>query len=145
MQYTKDILKRFDSLIQSHDKYFFYTTLMERDMKLTKLEAKEMTIEQSEQAEYTYKFPYHYFVGVLLYRSINTRPLSRCCKTPIYRACKALIRLLIYFRGTIEVDIIFSVSTLNLHAFSDADSAGDLDSRRSTTRCILYAAGGPIS
>ena len=34
--------------------------------------------------------------------------------------------------------IIFSGSILNLHAFSDADWAGDLDSR-------LYAAGCPIS
>ena len=41
--------------------------------------------------------------------------------------------------------IIFSGNTLNLHAFSDADCAGDLNSRRSTTGYVLYAAGSPIS
>ena len=34
---------------------------------------------------------------------------------------------------------------LNLHAFSDADWAGDLDSRRSTTGYVVFAAGGPIA
>ena len=67
------------------------------------------------------------------------------CITPTYRACIALIRLRIYLRATIEVGITFSESTLNLHAFSDTDWAGDLDSRCSTTGYILYAAGGPIS
>ena len=41
--------------------------------------------------------------------------------------------------------IIFSGSRLNLHAFYDADWAGDLDLRCSTTGYVLYAARGPIS
>ena len=46
-KYTKDILKRLKSLIQSHDKRPFATS-MERDLKLTKLEDKKMTAEQAE-------------------------------------------------------------------------------------------------
>ena len=34
---------------------------------------------------------------------------------------------------------------LNLFGYSDADWAGDLDSRRSTTGYVVYAAGGPIA
>jgi len=148
-QYTKDILKRFDKLLRQNGKRN-YDTPMERDLKLTKTESRDMTLDE---AEYAMKFPYQNIVGALLYLSINTRPdiayavgvLSRFCKTPNYRACKALIRVLIYLRGTIDVGITFSGSTLDLHAFSDADWAGDLDSRRSTTGYVLYAAGGPIS
>ena len=44
-----------------------------------------------------------------------------------------------------DVRIIFSGRILNLHAFSGADWAGDLDSWRSTTGYVIYAAGGPIS
>ena len=34
---------------------------------------------------------------------------------------------------------------MNVYAYSDADWAGDLDSRRSTTGYVVYAAGGPIA
>ena len=91
-----------------------------------------------EQTSYATKFLYQNIIGALLYLSTHTRPdiayavgvLSRFSKTPNYRACKAVIRVLIYLRGTLDVGIIFSGSTLNLHALSDADWAGDLDSRR---------------
>ena len=119
-------------------------------MKLTKTERKNITMEQ---ASYTTKFPYQNIIGALLYLSTHTHPgvayavgvLSRFSKTPNYRACKAVIRVLIYLRGTLDVGIIFSASTLNLHAFSDADWAEDLDFRCSTTGYVLYEAEGPIS
>ncbi len=34
---------------------------------------------------------------------------------------------------------------LFVYAYSDANWAGDLDSRESTTRYVVYAAGGPIA
>ena len=99
-----------------------------------------------EQASYATKFLYQNIIGALLYLSTHTIAyavgvLSRFSKTPKYRACKAVTRVLIYLRGTLNVGIIFSGSTLNLYAFSDADWAGDLDSRRSTNGYVLYAAG----
>ena len=125
---------------------------MKPDLKLTKTEGKDMTMEQ---ASYATKFLYQNIIGALLYLSKSTHTrhniayavgvLSRFSKTPNYRACKAVIRVLIYLRGTFDVGIIFSESTLNLHAFSDADWAGDLDSRRSTTGYVLNAARDPIS
>jgi hypothetical protein len=48
-------------------------------------------------------------------------------------------------RGTPEVDIQFTGNSLNIFGYSDADWAGDLDSRRSTTGYVVYAAGGPIA
>ena len=78
-QYTKDILKRFDVLIRDNDKRS-YTTPMERDLKLTKTEGKDMT---TEQAAYAHKYPYQNIIGALLYLSTHTRPdsdlLQRFC------------------------------------------------------------------
>ena len=131
-QYTKDILKRFDVLIRDNEKRS-YTTPMEQDLKLTKTEGKETT---TEQVSYANKYPYQKIIVALLYLSTHTRldiayaegVLSRFCKTQNYRAYEAVERVLIYLRGTFDVGMIFSGSKLNLHAFSDADWAGDLDS-----------------
>ena len=92
-------------------------------------------------------------MGALLYLSINTRPdisypvgvLARFSKRPTFRACKAVLRVLIYLRGTTEVGIRFTGDDLRVYGYSDADWAGDLDSRRSTTGYVIYAAGGPIA
>ena len=58
-------------------------------------------------------------------------------------------------QGTGEAAILFEINPnyrnyfrnddLNLFVFSDVDWAGDLDTRRSTTGYIVYAAGGPIA
>ncbi len=123
---------------------------MERDLKLRKFESESMTDRQTDYAE---QFPYQNIVGALLYLSINTRPdisysvgvLARFSKSPTFRACKAVLRLLIYLRGTADKGICYSGDDLTIFAYSDADWAGDLDSRRSTTGYVVYAGGGPIS
>ena len=105
------------------------------------------------QIDYVEGFPYQNIVGALLYLSINTRPdisypvgvLARFSKTPTVRACKAVLRVLIYLRGTAEVGIRFTGDDLRVYGYSDADWAGDLDSRRSTTGYVIYAAGEPIA
>ena len=122
---TRRILKRFDVLIGDNDKRS-YTTPMERDLKLTKTKVQDMTMEQ---ASYTHKDPYQNIIGALLYLSTHTRSniayavrvLSRFYKTSNYRACKAVIRVLIYLGRTPGVGIIFSGSKLNLHAFSELE------------------------
>ena len=88
---------------------------------------------------------YQNIIGALLYLSTHIAYAVGFSKTSNYRACKAVIQVLIYLRGTLGVGIIFSVSTLNLNAFSDADWARDFDSRRSTIGYVLFVAGGPIS
>jgi hypothetical protein len=85
--------------------------------------------------------------------AINTRPdiahsvgvLAWFNKNSNFRACKAIIRLLLYLWGTADVGIQFTGKSLNLFGYSDADWAGDLDSRRSTTGYVVYAAGRPIA
>ena len=78
-------------------------------------------------------------------RTYAVGSLARFNKSPTYRSCKALVRVLIYLRDTTERGIQFTGSDFELSAYSDADWGGDLDSRRSTTGYVVYAAGEPIA
>jgi hypothetical protein len=147
--YIREILEKYDYLLRGYEGRT-YNTPMERELKLRKLERLSMS---AKQKAYVAEFPYQNIVGALLYLALNTRPdisyavgvLARFNTYPNYRACKALVRLLIYLRTTPSVGIQFKNDDLNLFAYSDADWAGDLDTRRSTTGYVVYAAGGPIA
>ena len=146
--YAMDIVKRFSHLISSNDRA--YPTPMDSDLKISQQDYLDMTVSQSEFAE---NFPYRNAIGALLYLSINTRPdisyavgvLARHSVTTSYKACQAVLRVIAYVKHTSAIGIQFNDRKLNLHAFSDADWAGDLDSRRSTTGYVVFAAGGPIA
>ena len=147
--YVREILEKYKHLLRGLDSKRANTP-MERDLKLRKSENESMT---PSQREYVSKFPYQNLVGALLYLAINTRPdisytvgvLARFNQYPNFRACKALIRALLYLRETPDVEIQFTGKSLDIFGYSDADWAGDLDSRRSTTGYVVYAAGGPIA
>ena len=147
--YIREILEKYDYLLHGYEGRT-YNTPMERELKLRKFERLSMN---EKQKAYVSEFPYQNIVGALLYLALNTRPdisyavgvLARFNTYPNFRACKALVRLLIYLRSTPKVGIQFRNDDLNLFAYSDADWAGDLDTRRSTTGYIVYAAGGPIA
>ena len=110
-----------------------YATPMEKDIKLRKFEANMMF---DSQREYVERFPYQNIVGALLYLSINTRPdisyavgvLARFSKNPNYRACKALLRVLIYLQqlaGKMLVELGMMMK-LREHSFP-ADRQEDID------------------
>ena len=143
------MVKRFERLISS-DVTKDYKTPMDRDIKITKIDYEEMT---ERQAQFASRFPYQNVIGALLYLAINTRPdisysvgvLARHCISPSFKACQAVVRVLMYIRSTAHIGIEYYDRDLDLHAYSDADWAGDLDSRRSTTGYVVFAAGGPIA
>ena len=146
--YATDVFQRFSHLISSNDRDF--PTPMDKDLKITEQDYLDMTVSQSEFAA---EFPYRNAIGALLYLAINTRPdisyavgvLARHSVTPSFKACQAILRVLSYVKHTAHIGIQYTDRKLNLHAFSDADWAGDLDSRRSTTGYVVFAAGGPIA
>ena len=148
-QYTKDMLIKYAYLLDGMEHRKFDTP-MERDLKLQKIDAETETVKQRA---YATKFPHMNIVGALLYLSINTRPdisfavgaLATFNKFPTYKSCKALLRVLIYLRDTSERGIQFTGSDFILSGYSDADWGGDLESRRSTTGYVVFAAGGPIA
>ncbi|KAK1408451.1 hypothetical protein QVD17_40235 [Tagetes erecta] len=96
---------------------------------------------------------YRAFVGALQYLSL-TRPdvaftvnkLSQFMHSPTNIHWSALKRLLRYLHGTMHHGLLIRRhSPLNLHAFTDADWAGDKLTYRSTTGYIVYLGSNPIS
>ena len=59
-------------------------------------------------------------------------------------ACKMVVHLIQYRRGTVDKGIIFGGNKFDMHIFTDSDWDGDLlTSRRSTTGYVVFAAEGP--
>lgn len=96
-------------------------------------------------------YPYPQLIGSLLYLSVCTRPditqavgaLARYMACPTVSHWQAAKGVLRYIAGTANFGI--TLSGHNLEGYCDADYAGDLDSRRSTTGYVFTLGGGAIS
>jgi hypothetical protein len=119
---------------------------MSSSTKLTK------TIEGKELDKSTYA--YSELVGSLLYLAVCTRPdiayavgaLARYMAAPSmehWTAAKAVVR---YLAGTVNYGIVFGRGgTSEMTGYCDADYAGDIDTRRSTTGYTFILHGGVVS
>lgn len=99
-------------------------------------------------------FPYREAVGSLMYLAVATRPdisfavglASRCLDQPNENHVNAVKRILKYIKGTTNFGILFKSNvTLNLNCYSDADYAGDVDTRKSTSGFVSMFGSGSIS
>lgn len=94
---------------------------------------------------------YSQLIGSLMYLSVCTRPdisqavgaLARYMASPTIEHWQAAKGVLRYLAGTAKCGITFS--GLELNGFCDADYAGDIDTRRSTTGYVFTLGGGAIS
>jgi hypothetical protein len=93
-------------------------------------------------------------IGSLLYIANTTRPdisqavgvLSRYRCNPTTAHWSAAMRVLVYLRDTKEKMLeLGSNPNVELNGFVDADFAGDLDSRFSTSGYVFYVFGGAVS
>jgi hypothetical protein len=99
------------------------------------------------------KYGYAELVGSLLYLSVCTRPdiaqavgaLSRFMSQPTMQHWLAAKGVLRYLNGTIHTGITYGRVVAPLVGYCDADFAGDLDTRRSTTGYVFVLNGGAIS
>jgi Reverse transcriptase (RNA-dependent DNA polymerase) len=97
-------------------------------------------------------YPYRELVGSLMYLSVCTRPdisqavgaLARYMSAPKKEHWDAALSLLRYVRGTTAFGICFG-DGLGLQGYCDADYAGDVDTRRSTTGYVFVLNGGAVS
>lgn len=98
--------------------------------------------------------PYAAAIGSLLYCAVATRPdlayalsvLSKFTDSPRKEHWKAVKRVFRYLKGTSGVGLIYkAVKEPRLICYSDADWAGDHETRRSTTGLITSLATGPIT
>jgi hypothetical protein len=101
----------------------------------------------------TKRFPYSECVGSLLYLSVCTRPdiaqvvgaLARYMAGPTEAHWRAALGVVRYLAGTAEDGVTFEGSEETLVGYCDADYAGDVDTRRSTTGYVFLMYGGAVS
>ncbi|GAQ93355.1 hypothetical protein KFL_014650010, partial [Klebsormidium nitens] len=101
----------------------------------------------------TKRFPYSECVGSLLYLSVCTRPdiaqavgaLARFMAGPTEEHWRAALGVVRYLAGTAEDGVNFGGSKETLIAYCDANYAGDVDTKRSTTGYVVPMYGGAVS
>ena len=107
-----------------------------------------------EETEAMRKIPYRNLVGALMYAMVATRPditfaviqIARFNDRPTNDHWTAAKRVLRYLKGTKDYGITFTRNAqFDVEGYSDADYAGDLDSRRSTTGYVFTIMGTPVS
>ena len=118
--------------------------------------SKLMGPSNQEEREIMKKFPYREAVGSIMYAAITLRPdisfiagqLAQHCENPGPKHWNAAKRALRYLAGTRNHGLCFDGSGTNsdnLSGYSDADYAGDPDSRRSTSGFVFLLNGGPVT
>ena len=97
---------------------------------------------------------YQSAVGSLLYLSNWTRPdityavsnVSRFCTNPTQQHWTAVKRIMRYLKGTSNHGLIYSKKySKSCVGFSDADWAGDVNDRKSTSGYLFKISGAPVS
>ena len=115
-----------------------------------KLSTNDCPVSDEEKASMC-DVPYMSAVGSLLYAAIGTRPdiahavnvVSKFMKNPGQAHWMAVKRILRYIKGTVNKPLVFIAKgslvkdQLHVNAYSDADWAGDVDDRRSTTGYVV--------
>ena len=121
------------------------STPADLSVKLEKIDSNSKAVDQTM---------YQSMVGSLLYAAIATRPdiaqavgvVSKYNSNPTEAHLTAVKRVLRYLKGTMDLAIQYQPSEQpELVGYSDADWAGDLDDRHSTTGNIFMMTGGAIS
>lgn len=109
-----------------------------------------------DDSEIKASFPYREAVGSIMYAAITIRPdisfiagqLAQHCENPSPAHWKGAKRVLRYLAGTRDHGICFGGKRTNptrLNGYSDADYAGDPNSRKSTSGFLFTLNGGPIT
>ncbi|UYV68055.1 hypothetical protein LAZ67_5002921 [Cordylochernes scorpioides] len=108
-----------------------------------------------QEIEEMNKIPYRQTIGSLMYLMTGTRPdiayavsrVSQFMNNPGPSHWTAVMKIFGYLKATKNISICFGGSscTTTLIGFSDADFAGDLDTRKSNTGYVFMLNNGPIS
>ena len=139
-QYLKDLLKRFG--------------MEECKPMSTPLESGKKFHKQTDEEEWCDKSIYQQAIGCLTYVLTATRPdiaaavvtLSQFMSDPSKEHWIGVKRTLRYIKGTLSYGLRFSVNDeYDLYGFSDADWAGDADSRQSSSGGVFKVANSTVS
>ena len=108
---------------------------------------------QNYQATDVFRTQYQSAVGSLMYAMLSTRPdlafsvsvVSRYASNPNPSHWQAVKRIFRYIRGTPSLQLTYRGTLSKLEGYTDADWAGDYDTRRSTSGYIFNVGSGAIS
>lgn len=99
------------------------------------------------------KIPYREAIGSLLFAAQVTRPdiifsvilLSRYCEKPKLAHWTATKRIMRYLKGTIDYKLTYGPSRTETIGYCDADYAGDVNDRKSTSGYVFIKNGAALS
>jgi transposase InsO family protein len=143
-RYIEKVLKRFNmSQVKSA------STPLANHFKLS---SKQSPTTEKEKEEMS-KVPYASAVGSLMYAMVCTRPdithavgvVSRFLANPGKEHWNAVKWILKYLKGTTKMSLCFGNEKPMLVGYTDADMAGDINSRKSTSGYLITFAGGAVS
>ena len=137
--FTRELLKKFQMAECKQ-----VETPSDPGMKLSK---KTETEEEYDRVRYQSA------VGSLLYLSTRSRPdiafavgnAARYCAEPSQSHWSAVKRILRYLKGTADLGLLYERANPNLAGYSDADWAGDINDRKSTSGYVFMLSGSAIS
>jgi hypothetical protein len=118
----------------------------------------DQCLKTQEEEEDMSHVPYESVVGSLMYSMVYTRPdiahavgvFSRCMSKPWNDHWTTVKRVFRYLHGTATYGLCYQGrpgldKVMDIHSFVDADWAGDLDRRGSTSGYVFNLFGGAIS
>uniref|UniRef100_A0AAV1VKM4 Integrase catalytic domain-containing protein n=1 Tax=Peronospora matthiolae TaxID=2874970 RepID=A0AAV1VKM4_9STRA len=120
----------------------------------TPADSNSKLIKMGQEEAFVPKYPYRELVGALMYIATCTRPdiahavgeVAKFCELYDKSHWTAAKRILKYLKTTQDLSIVFSdINKGELIGFVDANWAGDLDTRRSTTGYVFFLNGSAIS
>jgi hypothetical protein len=143
-KYVERVLERFN---MKHAKPV--STPLGGHFKLSKKSCPSSNKEKENMAS----IPYSSAVGSLMYAMVCTRPdiahavgvVSRFMVNPGKEHWEAVKWIFRYLRGSSKSCLSFGSSKPVLEGYTDADMAGDLDGRKSTSGFLFTFAGGAVS
>ena len=124
-------------------------TPLDTKVKLVKLSNEEYDVDIARMASVPYKSP----VGSLMYAMVATRPdlafaissVSQHMATPSWSYWMAVKRIMRYLKGTVHMRLQLGGQNIKLVGYCDADWAGDVNDRRSTTGYAFIFGDGVVS
>ena len=137
--FTNELLKKFQ---MSESKPV--ETPCDPGMKLSK---------KTENEEEFDTIKYQSAVRSLLYLLTRSRPdlafavgnAARYCSQPSQQHWSAVKRIFRYLRGTTDLGLLYQPDNADLAGYSDADWAGDINDRKSTSGYVFMMSGSAIS
>ena len=144
LKYTKKVLSRFNM-----NEAKPVSTPLGSHFKLS----KDQSPKKEEERDHMSQVPYASAIGSLMYAMVCIRldtahamgVVSRFTSRPGKQHWEAVKWILRYLKGSPDTSLCFTGASLKLQGYVNANFAGDIDSRKSTTGFVFTLDGTAIS